>query len=307
MIKTAVFGGCGFIGRYLVEELVKTGREVLVFDVVPYPDPTVKSLNIKGLFDSDLLVYLRYVDEIVDLVYTSNPKTSFDDPVSDILENLPVTVRLLSLATKIPNLKKFIFVSSGGTVYGDTHKKIISEDHPNNPVSPYGITKLAIEKYGLMYHHTNELPFIIVRPANAYGIGQKLNTGQGFVAHAINSIIKGNELVVFGKNGTIRDYIYVSDIASGIIATLNSGESGEAYNLGTGVGQSNIDIIEHLKVHAESCNLKVLLKFIEERKFDVKSNVLDPNKLTKVSGWKSQIDIKAGLKMTWDWMLGMQK
>ncbi len=190
MINTAIFGGSGFIGYYLLKELRTSNRKIFIYDIKPPIDSNdLIFYNIRNISNEELLDQLMDVNEIIDLAYTSNPKTSFDDPVSDILDNLPNTVRLLTLATKIPRLKKFIFISSGGTVYGNSNSKLTTEEHPTKPISPYGITKLAIEKYGLMFYHIDKLPFIIARPSNAYGIGQRIDTGQGFIAQTLNSII----------------------------------------------------------------------------------------------------------------------
>ena len=115
------------------------------------------------------------------------------------------------------------------------------------------------------------------------------------------------ELEIFGKNGTVRDYIYVTDIATGIIAILDFGIIGEAYNIGTGIGKSNLDIVEELKIYANQNNIEVLLRFNEERKFDVKRNILNYSKINEISGWKNKIDIESGLKMTWDCNFKLQQ
>ena len=112
-----------------------------------------------------LMDVLQGVDEIIHLAYLTVPKTSFDDPVQDILNNLPGTVVLLEAADHM-DVKKFVFVSSGGTVYGKGGNAPIQEDHPTNPISPYGISKLTAEKYAKMFYEIKSLPVVCVRPAN---------------------------------------------------------------------------------------------------------------------------------------------
>ena len=102
-------------------------------------------------------------------------------------------------------MQKLVLVSSGGTVYGNPSTVPVAEDHPTTPISPYGITKLAIEKYAAMYRLTAGLPVVCVRPGNAYGEGQRPFSGQGFIATAMASVIQGKEVVLFGERGTVRD------------------------------------------------------------------------------------------------------
>jgi UDP-glucose 4-epimerase len=151
-----------------------------------------------------------------------------------------------------------------------------------------------------MYFHSNNLPFGIVRPSNAYGFGQKFNTGQGFVAQSIYSIINNEPITIFGKKGTVRDYIHVSDIAKGIVSLLKNSTNGQMYNLGTGIGKSNLDVIEILKPIASEYNKENNVIFKEERKFDVTSNILNCEKISNQNGWSPQIKFKEGIRHTFE-------
>jgi UDP-glucose 4-epimerase len=185
-------------------------------------------------------------DEVIDLAYSTVPKTSFDDPLYDVLSNLPPGVALLQEAAQV-SLKKMVFVSSGGTVYGKANVLPISETHPTNPISPYGITKLTMEKYAGMFAVTAGLPVAIARPANAYGEDQAAFTGQGFIPTAIQSVLQEKKIDVYGEQGTIRDYLHVTDIARGIVAVLVHGETGQAYNIGSGIGRNNKDVLATIR------------------------------------------------------------
>ena len=242
---------------------------------------------------------LANTSEIVDLAYLTVPKTSFADPVYDILANLPASVGLLLEAASTPR-RKVVLVSSGGTVYGVASRLPIPEDHPTRPVSPYGITKLAIENYGWMFHHASNLPVVVARPANAYGKGQRAQSGQGFIAAAIHAIATGSEVDVYGAEGAVRDYVHVSDVAAGIVAILEHGAPGEAYNIGTGKGHSNLDVLRLLEPLAGAAGLKVQARLLPRRHFDVPANVLDSRKLTATSGWQHSIEFSDGLRQTWD-------
>ncbi|MFD0930367.1 NAD-dependent epimerase/dehydratase family protein [Methylophilus glucosoxydans] len=302
-MSTLLIGGGGFIGSSLIPYLLESGREhIIVVGRSKTPKltlpTTVKYLS--GDISNEVFArkLLSDADEVMDLAYSTVPKTSFDDPIHDVLGNLPSTVNLIKLASEY-DLKKFLLVSSGGTVYGNAMYLPIDEAHLTNPVSPYGITKLASEKYALMYQRLAGLPVTIVRPGNPYGINQMPGKGQGFIATAIFQILKNEPVSIFGQNGTIRDYIYINDLAKGILCALENGKSGDIFNIGTGIGYSNRQIINHIIKLASSSKLK--LNILPERPFDVAESVLSPAKLTYVSGWRPEFSIEDGLHATLNW------
>ena len=305
MLTTCVIGGAGFIGRFVVEELLRRGdRQVVVVgreDDAPHLPAAVRYVQHPPDTTTKLLIQtLSSVDEVIDLAYATVPQTSFQNPVNDILVNLPEAVRLFEQAAQLP-LRKFIWISSGGTVYGPAQTVPQAEDHPTNPISPYGITKLAIEKYAHMYFHFSKLPIVCVRPANAFGPGQRVYAGQGFVGTAIASLLDGRAIDIFGKEGTIRDYLHVHDMATGIVAALVDGRPGEVYNLGSGEGHSNRHVVDILLPLARAQSLTPEIRILSERPFDVKSNVLDVTKLHAHTGWQPAHVFRHSLQQTWEW------
>ena len=234
----------------------------------------------------------------MNLAYSTVPKTSFGDPTFDLLSNLPPNVALLQEMQRA-EVRRLVIVSSGGTVYGAASVLPIPEDHPTNPISPYGITKLTIDSYARMFHTTMDLPVLIARPANAYGEAQRTGVGQGFMAAAIEAIQRGGEVQIYGPEGTIRDYIHVQDVASGIVAVLQQGKEGNIYNLGTGIGASNLDLIRLLQGLADADGFSVKVNHLPERRFDVAANVLDSRKLAAASGWAPRIPLAEGLAAMW--------
>lgn len=300
-----VIGGGGFIGSHIVEKLILTDRKIIVVDKNPEASKNI-SRNIQfvvGDYGNKNLLsdVLKGVDEVILLAYSSVPKTSFEDPVQDILENLPAAVNFFQVASQL-DIERVVLVSSGGTIYGDAHKLPILEGHPTNPISPYGITKLTTEKYAFMYSKIKGLPVICVRPGNAYGEGQKPFSGQGFITTAIASILMQEELSVFGDPGVIRDYIYVTDVANGIVAALKDGKPNSCYNIGSGIGRSTKDVLNALSPFAVSVGLEPRIKILPQRPYDVAANILDCNKIFKDTGWKGIVSFDEGIKRTWDWL-----
>ena len=302
-MKTIVIGGAGFIGSLVSQALIQSGREVTIVGRSA-PGPHTSSLGCAyRCADLGNRAQMREIlepgCEVIDLAYATVPKTSYSDPAFDLLANLPGSVGLLE-ESMVAGVRRLLLVSSGGTVYGPPQVLPIQESHPTAPISPYGITKLTIEHYALMFHHTRDLPVVVVRPANAYGVNQRSRTGQGFLAAAIDAILSRRAIEIYGPSGTIRDYIHVTDVATGILAALNLGLDGEIYNLGTGVGASNLDVISLLRPLTQACGYPIQVNHLPSRRFDVEANVLDCQKLLSISGWSAQISIRQGFAEMWD-------
>jgi UDP-glucose 4-epimerase len=301
--KCCVIGGAGFIGVHVTRQLAASGREVIVLGRRTKPDAALPTgvAYVSGDYGNRavLQAILRGVSEVIDLAYATVPQTSFADPIFDIISNLPASVRLLQEAAEA-DVRKVVLVSSGGTVYGVAESLPIREDHRTDPISPYGITKLTIEKYAGMFQVLTGLPVVVVRPGNAYGEEQHALSGQGFVSTAVHSVIREREIELFGAEGTIRDYIHVTDVASGIVAALEHGAPGSAYNIGSGTGRSNLDVLKAIEPLASRSGFKVQTKILPARKFDVPANVLDCRKLETTAGWRPKMAFEAGIGRVWE-------
>jgi len=304
-MNTLLIGGAGYIGSHLVPQLIATGRHVTVLgrSEVPRYDLPLGVTYLVGDFAQFELIS-RLLDthqEVIHLAYANVPNTSFHNPLSDLLQNLPPTVQLFSESAK--RGVKLVLVSSGGTVYGEAVTLPISEIHPTMAISPYGVTKRTLENYAYLYAATHGLKFICVRPANAYGIGQKPFIGQGFISTAMASALKNIPIKIFGQHGTVRDYLYVSDLASGIVRALEHGHLSATYNLGSGVGLTNIDVVEAFRPLLLEVGHEVQVEILPERLFDVKVNVLDSSRLKMDTGWKPSVGFTDGLAITRDWLV----
>lgn len=306
MNHCCLIGGGGFIGVHIANALLSQGMPVTVLDTRPAPIHLLKTVKyvVGDYGDKETLKRaLTGADTVINLSYASVPSTSIEDPIQDILSNLPAAVRLFETACDYA-IRKIIVISSGGTVYGPAQGLPLTEDHATNPISPYGVTKLAIEKYGHMFHRLKELPVVTVRPANAFGERQNPFVGQGFIATAIAAILSRKGIALYGPHGTIRDYIHVEDVASGIVAALDHGQPGAIYNIGSGKGRSNKDVLDEIRPYAESLGFPLQVKTLPTRRFDVEANVLDSTKLHDDTGWSIRIPFHEGMRRTWDWFAG---
>lgn len=304
-MRIVILGGTGFIGRRFASFCQPSANIHVVSRHVPLDADRLAGVTyVQGdCASSDFLgQVIRPGDHVVYLAYNSVPKTSFDDPLRDIQENLPLAISLLSVLRDV-RVQRLLYVSSGGTVYGPTDAEVpIAEDHPTHPISPYGITKLAVEKYCRMYARLFGVPVVIARPSNPFGPGQVPYRGQGFIATAVAKILLGEEIPVFGTHGTVRDYLYIDDLCTAMKTLLVSDiEPGAIFNIGSETGMNNIDVLQAVAT-AAGCTLSdARLNFLPGRNFDVAYNVLNSSKL-KALGWRRTTDLDQGLPATIQWV-----
>ena len=251
--KSLVMGGAGFIGSHLVEALLKEGHEVTVFDKIG-----IKTNNLANLLPEIELIEGDFLDEhfletlpegmdyVFHLVSTTLPTTSNLNPSYDVVSNLAPSVKLIEHSVKA-KIKKFFFISSGGTVYGIPEQIPIPETHPTDPITPYAITKLSVEKFLHYYNRMHGLDYVVLRMANPYGPRQPFDKPQGVIAVFIHKILSGQPLEIWGDGKQLRDYLYMDDAVSAFMTVLKKKTPSTLYNFGSSIGISVNDIIRHLK------------------------------------------------------------
>lgn len=296
--RTCIVGGSGFVGSSLIPYLIENNRDITVVGRSSSPQNLLPA-GVKYLFgdikeERFVNNFLKYTDEIIYLAYSSTPRTSFENLFEDLNDNLISAVRFFDTASQHP-IKKLIYISSGGAVYGESNGLPITETHPTNPISPYGISKLTIEKYAHLFWKTRKLPIVCIRPSNIYGENQKPFIGQGFISTAIASVLTDREIIVYGQDGTFRDYLYIDDFMKGLILALDKCLPGEIYNLGTAIGTSNTDIINILKNNNLLKNKIFKVLHESPRASDVRSNILDSSKFKHLCNWQASISIDEGI------------
>ncbi len=300
-MNALVMGGNGFIGSHLLDYLLNDGHSVRVFDQLPerYRPPLTNIDYHVGHFGNafSMAEALYDIDVVFHLVSTTLPATSNLEPIMDIKDNLVATVVLLEQMIKA-GINKIIFLSSGGTVYGQPRSIPVTEDHPLNPICSYGIVKVAIENYLFMFQQLYNLNPIIIRPSNPYGPRQGHLGVQGLISTFLHKLIKNEPLIVWGDGTIMRDYIYISDLAKLIMLAGKSDVTG-VFNAGFGAGFSVNEIIRVITdVIGNSCPVH----YEPARSFDVKEIHLDIEKSKETFGWVPEISLKEGISMYWDWL-----
>lgn len=269
------------------------------------PEPTNIDPTSISYFSGDLLnreiiqEALGNVEQVFHLASTSTPKTSIEDPIADIHGNVLGTVNLLDEMRR-SNANRIVFVSSGGTVYGVPEQLPITEAHPTNPISSYGITKLAIEKYIQMYAHNYGIQYCILRVANAYGPRQNTKNPQGVISVMLRQALNNRKFTIWGDGSVTRDYIYISDLVDAI--SKSSSMSGNSiYNIGTQTGVS----ISLLLEACDTLGINIGHRHEPPRSYDVPEVVLDISSAMKALDWAPVISLQEGIQLTYQYLLQM--
>jgi len=301
MNNALVIGGSGFIGSHIVDVLHQNNFSVKVFDreFDRFRDKKEGISYIGGSFQDQLVLAeaLSGVDVVIHALSTSVPSTSNNFPIDDIMGNLVGTVNLLNLMLE-NRIKRILFISSGGTVYGIPKSLPLDEEHSTNPINSYGIIKLTIEKYLLMYEKLYGLEPIIIRGSNAYGPRQGHIGVQGFIATSLYKTLRSEVITMYGDGELIRDYIFVEDLAELCFKAVLSKEKG-VFNGGSGKGYT---LNEIAKIITDICGSKLILTKMPGRLFDVKENVLCVKKAETRLGWIPKTSIESGIKKHFDWL-----
>lgn len=302
-------GARGFIGSHLTDALLAAGAQVRAFDrpgiqtvkgVVEDRRPGLTTLEGDLVSTKDIEAALEGVDVCYHLVSTTLPRSSNLDPAYDIETNLLGTLRLLDTAVR-KKVKRIVFTSSGGTVYGSPRRVPIGEDHPTDPACSYGIMKLAIEKYLALYQQLHGLQSTVFRLANPYGERQRIEASQGAVGVFLGKALRNEALEIWGDGTVVRDYLHISDVIRALLLPVGSDSAGESavYNIGSGQGCSINELIQAIAVVT---GREVQVKYSPGRGFDVPVNVLDISKAKRQLGWTPHIGLYEGIRKTWQWM-----
>lgn len=299
--RCIVYGGGGFIGSNLVESLLKSGYPVTAFDKLNFSRKNILEFTndieiIEGDFynEVDLKNSLNGIEFVYHLVSSTIPATSNKNPVYDAETNLISTLHLLEECVS-KKIKKVIFISSGGTVYGVPETIPVKETQTGNPICSYGIIKKTIEEYLFMFNKLYNLDYNVFRLSNPYGVRQNPKYAQGAVTVFLYKALNDIPIEIWGDGSVVRDYIYISDVVDVLVKSLTENIDEKCFNLSSGKGISINELLEKIKSVVKK---ELIVNYTSARKEDVPVNILDNELVTSRFGIKPVVDIEEGLKRT---------
>lgn len=297
-MSVLVIGGNGFLGSSLVEGLRAAGKAARVLDVTSARadvDWSGVDYRIGGVDDAQALAdALAGVDCVYHLASTTVPGSSNRDPAYDVSSNLLGSLRLIRAMSEA-GVRRIVFFSSGGTVYGNPERLPVDERHPLRPISSYGVVKVAIENYLLMYQRLGVLDPLILRPSNPYGPRQSTSGMQGAIGAFLGKAKAGEGVSIWGDGGIVRDYIYVDDLVD-LAVRAGASDACGVYNAGSGSGQSLNELCALVR---ELTGRPLPVEYLPGRDFDVSEIVLDIRAAVGRFGWAPRVSLRDGIGRTW--------
>lgn len=302
-MRILVTGGAGFIGSNVADRFLELDHEVAVFDDLStgfqeFVNPRVKfyrgDLADAGAVDRCVA---DFRPELVDHHAAQiDVRKSVSDPLWDARVNILGSIGLLQACTR-HGVRKVVYASTGGALYGEGRHLPATEDHPVNPESPYGTSKHTVEHYLYLWKLLHGLDYTVLRYPNVYGPRQNPHGEAGVNAIFIGLMLEGKRPRIFGDGTAVRDYLFVTDVVDANVRALTQG-SGEMFNLGTGVGTSVNDIVSELQD---------ILGFREgaihdaARPGEIQRIYLDASRARRVLGWAPRVGFREGLRRTVEW------
>ncbi|MBI5003043.1 NAD-dependent epimerase/dehydratase family protein [Candidatus Woesearchaeota archaeon] len=301
-MKILVTGGAGFIGSQVVDKYIEEGHTVVIVDSLVAGDE--KNINLKATFYKCDITSLElktiFEKEKPDVVNhhaaQMNVRKSIEDPMYDAQTNVLGLINVLSCAVEA-KVKKFIFISSGGAMYGDAPVLPTPEETHPTPLSPYGLAKHIGEQYVQLFHRLYGMPYVILRYANVYGPRQNPLGEAGVIAIFIDNMLNGKRAIIFGDGQQTRDYVYVADVVAANSKALTAGEN-KILNLGT---EKEVSVLELHTIVQEVLTTNEKPVFAEKKQGEVFRGALQCRAAENVLGWKATVNLKEGIQKTAQW------
>ena len=301
-----VLGGGGFLGVNLCRRLALAGHRVRAFGRrCLFPEALDGVEWYQGDFcDATALAAAIETYEIVfHLLHATTPQLANLDMAGDLQQNVVSSLALLDISRDL-GVKRIVFLSSGGTIYGSCKQIPTPETASTEPITAYGVGKLAIEKYLAVYEHLHGLPHRILRVANPFGPFQVPIKNQGVIAALISRAIRNETIEIWGDGSVVRDYIFVDDVIDALESAIGDQSDLRIFNIGSGYGRSLIEVIGAIEA---LLNMKLKIEWKAGRSVDVPVSVLAVERAREVLGWMPSTPFEVGLQRTLDWWESRQK
>jgi UDP-glucose 4-epimerase len=309
-----VLGGSGFIGSHLVRQLTARGMAVRVLgrDRSRFYRNVGLTAGVEfyegEVSDPGAIAHaLQDATDVVHLVHTTVPATSMIDMHRDLHSNVAPLISLLTFIRDRSDVNRFVYISSGGTVYGNSAvRRPMAESLPLAPISSYGLTKLVSEHYVRLCLMNSHVEPYILRPANVYGERQSASKNQGAVGVFLRALASGMPITLYGDGSVIRDYVYVADVVDAVELCLDGPQTQPSenevptFNVGTGVGTSLAELITAIE---QATGRALTVHSALHRTFDCAYNVLDTSLIQRALGWYPSVALAEGLQRTWQWIV----
>lgn len=307
-MKILVTGGAGFIGSHIADGFIAQGHEVVILDNLSMG--RIENINPKAKFylmdigekEVDKVFKLEKFDALCHQAAQMDVRKSVENPLFDAEVNVKGSLNLLQNCIKY-QIKKFIFASTGGAVYGEQEEYPCDETHPLQPVSPYGITKLTVEKYLFYYAKQFGLPYTILRYSNVYGPRQNPQGEAGVVAIFTHTLLEEQQPIINGDGKQTRDYVYVGDVMRANIKALRY-NGNDVFNISTGIETDVNKIFHTLKNFTDS---SIQEKHGPAKPGEQQRSVISYKKAKKLLQWEPEINLDQGLEKTVEYFRKTQK
>jgi UDP-glucose 4-epimerase len=290
-----VFGGGGFVGTNLCRNLVFAGAKVRAFGRRRlFPDALADVDWVQGDLE-DATAVRRALEPgaiVFHLIYGAPSHA-----LSPAQYDTSATRRLLDACLAV-GVARVVFVSSGGTVYGNATQIPTTENAPTTPITPYAINNVAIEQSFALYQRSSGLDYRVLRVTNAYGPFQTANKGQGVIATLIKHALRGERIEIWGNGSVVRDFIYISDVVDALYLAAEDRSDDRVLNIGSGHGSTLLDIIALIE---KILDIPLKLSWKPERPSDILTSVVAIDRARAALGWKPKVDLVEGLKRTIAW------
>jgi UDP-glucose 4-epimerase len=300
-VKILVTGGAGFIASHVADAYIADGHDVAILDDLSRG--SMKNVNPKARFyrgdvrDHDFVEHVFSTEKPEAVNHHAaqmDVRRAVEEPVFDASVNIIGSIELLEASIR-HKIRRFVYISTGGAVYGEPQQFPVAEAYAINPITPYGISKHTVEHYLFLYNVLYGLPYVVLRYGNVYGPRQSSKGEAGVFAIFCEQMLAGIQPVIYGDGSKVRDYVYVEDVARANLLALEKGD-GQIFNIGNGVPTRDDEVFRVVRDNLGLTELQP--KHVNKRPGEIDRIWLDTTKARTVLGWEPRFSLQEGARET---------